>query len=144
MLSGVAGAGTRGEVRATVRKSLAKPATGDDTPCHATPKTSFSPRAGPHDPHGIHGAIRQRLEQSDEPYDLPADELLTLAAYAAGPRIEVFLEHLAVGAELPEMALFLRPDRYVNVPLAATYQAACRGMPAFWRDVLEGREPQVS
>jgi hypothetical protein len=99
---------------------------------------------GPQGPYGIHGAIRQRLEQSDEPYDLPAGEPLTLAAYAAGPRIEVFLEHLAVGAELPEMALFLRPDRYVNVPLAATYQAAYRGMPAFWRDVLEGREPQVS
>jgi Protein of unknown function (DUF4058) len=99
---------------------------------------------GPQGPYGIHGAIRQRLEQSDQPYDLPADEPLTLAAYAAGPRIEVFLEHLAVGAELPEMALFLRPDRYVNVPLAATYQAAYRGMPAFWRDVLEGREPQVS
>jgi hypothetical protein len=96
---------------------------------------------GPHDPSGVHGSIRQRLEQTDEPYDLPADEPLTLAAYAAGPRIEVFLEHLAIGAELPDMPLFLRPDRYVNVPLAATYHAAYRGMPSFWRDVLEGREP---
>lgn len=25
-----------------------------------------------HDPHGMHGVIVQRLEQSDEPYDLPA------------------------------------------------------------------------
>jgi hypothetical protein len=96
---------------------------------------------GPHDPYGIHGAIRQRLEQSDEPYDLPADEPLTLAAYAAGPRIEVFLEHLAVGAELPEMPLFLRPDRYVNVPLEPTYRAAYHGMPDFWRDVLEQAPP---
>jgi len=31
--------------------------------------------------------------------------------------------------------------RYVNVPLESTYGEAYRGMPAFWRDVLEGREP---
>jgi hypothetical protein len=30
--------------------------------------------AGVHDPFGMHGAIRQGLEQSDEPYDPPADE----------------------------------------------------------------------
>jgi hypothetical protein len=97
---------------------------------------------GAHDPFGIHGTLRQRLEQSDEPYDLPADEPLTLASYAAGPQVEIYLEHLAVGASLPEIPLFLRPDRYVNVPLEPTYQAAYAGMPAFWRDVLEGRPPQ--
>jgi hypothetical protein len=99
----------------------------------------FSP--GPHDPNGMHGAVRQRLEQSDEPYDLPANEPLTLAAYTAGPQVEVYLEHLAIGAALPEMPLFLRPDRYLYVPLEETYQAAYRGMPSFWRDVLEGRPP---
>jgi len=92
---------------------------------------------GAHDAYGIHGVIVQRLEQSDAPYDLPADEPLTLAAYAAGESIEVYLEHLAVGAALPEMPLFLRPDRYVNAPLESTYQAAYRGVPKFWRDVLE-------
>jgi hypothetical protein len=96
---------------------------------------------GPCDPHGMHGLVRQRLEQSEEPYDLPADRPLTLASYAVGPQVEIYLEHLAVGAPLPEMPLFLRPDRYVNVPLEATYREAYRGMPAFWRDVLEGREP---
>jgi hypothetical protein len=94
---------------------------------------------GPHDPHGMHGVILQRLEQSDELYDLPADEPLTLAGYATGPQVDVYLEHLAVGASLPDMPLFLRPDRYVNVPLESTYQAAYHGVPAFWRDVLEGR-----
>jgi hypothetical protein len=102
----------------------------------------FAP--GAHDPFGMHAAICQRLAQSDEPYDLPADEPLTLAAYAAGPRVEVYLEHLVVGAALPEMPLFLRPDRYVNAPLEPTYQAAYRGMPSFWRDVLEGRPPVAS
>jgi hypothetical protein len=101
---------------------------------------------GRHDPHGMHGAIRQRLEELDEPYpyDLPPGEPLTLAAYDAGPPVEAYLEHLAVGAILPEMPLFLRPDRYVNVPLEATYQAAYRSMPAFWRNVLEGgQSPSV-
>ncbi len=96
---------------------------------------------GAHDPDGIHGVILRRLEQSDEPYDLPEDEPLTLAAYATGTRVEVYLEHLAVGGVLPEMPLFLRPDRYVNVPLEETYGAAFGGMPVFWRDVLEGRPP---
>jgi len=50
---------------------------------------------------------------------------------------------VTVGAVLPEMPLFLRHDRYINVPLEATYQEAYRGMPAFWRNVLEGGEPTV-
>lgn len=92
---------------------------------------------GPHDSYGIHGIVRQRLQRSEEPYDLPADAPLTLAAYAAGPQVDIYLEHIAVGDRLPAMPLFLRPDRYVNVPLEPTQQAAYAGMPAFWREVLE-------
>jgi hypothetical protein len=62
---------------------------------------------------------------------------LTLAAYAAGPQIEIYLEHVAVGSPLPEMPLFLRSDRYINVPVETTYHAAYRGLPAFWRKILE-------
>jgi hypothetical protein len=96
---------------------------------------------GSHDRDGVHGAVLRRLTQSDEPYELPNDESLTLASYAAGPRVGIYLSHPGVDDPLPEMPLFLRPDRYVNVPLEATYQAAYRGMPAFWRAVLEGRSP---
>jgi hypothetical protein len=46
---------------------------------------------------------------------------------------------MAVGDSLVDMPLFLDPDRYINLPLEATYQAAWRGMPAYWREVLEGR-----
>lgn len=92
---------------------------------------------GPYDPSGMHGAIWDRYE--DEPYPLPPGEPLTLASYVAGPRPDVYLEHLAVGRPLVEMPLFLDPDRYVNAPLEPTYQAAYQGMPAFWRDVIEGR-----
>jgi len=45
------------------------------------------------------------------------------------------------GVPLPEMPLFLSPDRYINVPLAATSQVAYRGVASFWREVLEGRRP---
>jgi hypothetical protein len=96
---------------------------------------------GPHDPQGMHGVIHQRLTLSEEPYDLSTDEPLTLVSYASGFKVEICLNHLAVGAVLPEMPVFLRPDRYVNVPLETTYHAAYRGMPAFWKDFLEGRPP---
>jgi Protein of unknown function (DUF4058) len=92
---------------------------------------------GRHDPSGMHGAVLQHLERSDQPYDLPGDEPLTLAAYATGDRIDVYLEHLAVGANLPDMPLFLHPERYVNIPLDSTYHTAYRGLPSFWRDVLD-------
>jgi hypothetical protein len=92
---------------------------------------------GPSDPDGLPGVLRRRLEQSDEPCDLPAQHPLTLASYLAGPRIDVDIEHVAVGSSLRDMPLYLRPDRYVNVPLEATYQGAYAGMPAFWRNVIE-------
>lgn len=100
-------------------------------------------RPGQCDPQGMHGEILTRLGLIDAPYDLPADQPLTLASYAAGPRLEVFVNHVAVGSALPDTPLFLHPDHYVYVPLEETYQAAYRGMPAFWRDVLEGR-PRAS
>jgi hypothetical protein len=97
---------------------------------------------GRHDPYGMHGAILALIDEQREPYDLPRDEPLTLASYAAGPRVEAHLEHVAAGAPLPEMPLFLNPGRYINVPLEPTYLAAYGGMPSFWRDVLEGRTSQ--
>ena len=123
----------------TVEDFAAKAVSALDVGVHLLLLDLFPP--APYDPEGMHGIIRQRLAQSDESYDLPDDEPLTLASYAAGPQVEVCLEHLAVGAALPEMLLFLRADRYINVPLEPTYQEAYRGMPAFWRDVLEGRSP---
>jgi len=40
------------------------------------------------------------------------------------------------------MPLFLDVHAYVNAPLEATYQAAYRGVPAIWREVLERLAPQ--
>ena len=68
---------------------------------------------------------------------------MTLASYAAEflPNLpKIYVEHLAVGLPLADMPLFLNPDRYINLPLEATYEAAYRGMPSFWRNVLEGKQ----
>jgi hypothetical protein len=93
---------------------------------------------GMHDPCGIHSNIVEGVNRSAEPDPPPVTAPLILVSCVAEPGVEVYLEHLAVGSPLIEMPLFLRPDRYVNVPLESTYQAAYRGMPAFWRDDLGG------
>ena len=112
-----------------------KAATGLDRGVHVLLVDLFAP--GTHDPDGIHGAMLRRLQRSEDLYDLPEEAPLTLASYAAGPQTEANLVHLRVGDAIPEMPLFLHPERYINVPLEPTYEAAFRGMPAFWREVLE-------
>lgn len=42
-----------------------------------------------------------------------------------------------MGSPLIDMPLFLTTDRYVNIPLEATYTAAYRGVPAKYKRVLE-------
>ena len=56
---------------------------------------------------------------------------------SAGPRKKAYIEPAAVGRAMIEMPLFLTPERYVNVPLEETYQAAYRGVPRKWKAVLE-------
>lgn len=91
---------------------------------------------GVRDRHGMHAAIWERL--TDEPYDLPTDKPLTLAAYEAGAVVRAYVEHVAPGDDLPAMPLFLRPSRYVQTPLGDTYDAAFAATPKRWRDVLIG------
>jgi hypothetical protein len=50
---------------------------------------------------------------------------------------------LEVGDPLIDMPLFLDADFYVNIPFEATYQTGYRGVPEFWRDVLEGNQPTL-
>jgi hypothetical protein len=92
---------------------------------------------GRDDPRGLHAVVWSQFDEV--PYDFPLAEPLTVASYSAGPPVKAYLEHLAVGGTLPDMPLFLHSDRYIPAPLEATYQRAYRGVPAFWRDVLEGR-----
>jgi hypothetical protein len=94
---------------------------------------------GSYDPHGMHGAIQGLLGDGDDPdpENGPVDEPLAVVSYVAGTPIEAYFEPMAVGGKLPEMPLFLQADRYISVPLEPAYQAAFRGEPLFWREVLE-------
>jgi hypothetical protein len=95
---------------------------------------------GPHDPEGIHGAIAEAV--SGETFGLPADRPLTFVSYSSGPSPIAYLQHPVVGDELPTLPLFLTAERYIDLPLEATYATAWSGVPAFWREVIEGnREP---
>jgi hypothetical protein len=73
-------------------------------------------------------------EEANGPYDVPADQPATLASYAARTVVEVFVEQVAVGAALPEMPLFLDPDRSINVTPEPTDQATYW----LWPKVLQG------
>jgi hypothetical protein len=74
-------------------------------------------------------------------YVVPSDQTLTLVSYRADGMVEAYVEHLTVGDPLSEMPLFVDPDLYINIPLELTYQTAYRGVPDFWRHVIEGNEP---
>ncbi len=90
---------------------------------------------GPRDRNGVHAAIWAEVE--DEPFQLPTDRILTLVSYECDLTTRAYIEPVAVGEILPEMALFLAPHVSVQVPLEATYQAAFAVMPNRWRQVLE-------
>ena len=91
----------------------------------------------PRDPRGIHAEIWD--EMGEGPVDVPPGEPLTLASYVADPDAEIaaYVETTAIGRTMIDMPLFLNAERYVNVPLDATYQAAFAKVPARWREVLD-------
>lgn len=88
------------------------------------------------DPLGLHGEFWQ--EFGPESASTPLDRPLCLASYQAMDPPEAFVEPVSVGDTLPDMPLFYQDSRYVNVPLEQTYQQSWRGVPEFWREVVEG------
>jgi hypothetical protein len=86
------------------------------------------------DPHGIHAAIWRAL--GDRHQQTYTSKPLTLASYDVGEDIIGYVEPIAVGDRLKDMPLFLEEDRYIDVPLEATYRAAWRGVPKHLQQVL--------
>jgi hypothetical protein len=121
--------GSRAEFRAFVEKTADLIQQG----VHLLVIDLFPP--GPRDPQGVHKAIWDEFEEVA--LDLPAGKPLTLAAYDAGPVPAAYVEFVAVGDPLPEMPLFLRPERYVLAPLEATYQTTWDAYPAVLKRLLE-------
>lgn len=90
---------------------------------------------GRRDPNGIHGEIWEEI--AGEEYAALADKPLTLAAYESGLSVRAYVVHLRVGDALPDMPVFLEPEKAVMVPLETTYQAAFNAVPRRWQRVLE-------
>ncbi len=98
-------------------------------------------RPGVFDPHGMHYALKSCLSSHQEHLLPQTPPRSTLATYCLTvPRqIDMFVKHLEADLPLPEMPIYLSPKHFVNVPLEPTYERAWKGMPAFWRDVVEGK-----
>ena len=95
---------------------------------------------GPSDPDGIHAAIWEHFNAEVE--GLAADKPLAVSAYAASKLPEAWIEPVAVGDKLPNGPLLLEPRWHIEVPLEVTYQTAYRGVPEYWREVLEAKQPR--
>jgi hypothetical protein len=120
---------SRHAIRAFARKAVAFLQAG----VHLLIVDPFPP--GPRDPQGIHKVIWDRIR--DEPFQLPPDKPLTVAAYAAGTETVAYVEPIAVGDPLPDMPIFLTADWYVPCPLETTYQTAWEQFPAPLKGPLE-------
>jgi hypothetical protein len=76
-------------------------------------------------------------EFAEQPFTLPADKRLTLAAYVAAPAKTAYVHHVNVGDTLPDMPAWLDDDNYVPVPLETTYRAAWASCPQAMGDFVE-------
>ena len=73
--------------------------------------------------------------------------LAEIEAYDAGPPPAAYVEPIAVGDDLPDMPLFLKPDFYIPAPLEASYQTTWIDFPAELKGLLEtptGNPPENS
>lgn len=89
----------------------------------------------PRDPHGIHKTIWDEI--CVEPFELPPDKPLTIAAYCAGELKTAYVEPIAVGDPLPALPIFLDSRTYVPAPLEETYQTTWRECPSVVREVVQ-------
>jgi hypothetical protein len=87
------------------------------------------------DPQGIHKAIWDEIEA--QPFELPPDKPLTLAAYVAAEVKTAYVHPLGREDILPDMPAWLDEDSYVPVPLEATYQTTWASCPEDMRDAVE-------
>lgn len=89
-------------------------------------------------PRGFHGLNCEAHGQSalevprGRPLQVVAYEVLETGAVRSHP------VPLAIGDALPDMPLFVLPQRFVPLPLEPTYMEAFQGLPRRFRDILEG------
>src|SRR5262249_18224018 len=91
------------------------------------------------DPQGIHKAICDEI--GDRPFELPPDKRLTVVSYRTALILTAYVEPVAVGDDLPEMALFLSAETYVLAPLEEAYRTSWAVFPAAFKELLEPPAP---
>jgi hypothetical protein len=95
----------------------------------------------PRDPFGMHKLIWDEVHEED--FAFPAGKDRLLASYQVNAEIVAYVEPLAVGDALPDMALFLTRDLHIKVPLDMTYEAAWTASPEEMRSAVQtGVMPQ--
>lgn len=93
------------------------------------------------DPHGIHQEIWKEIADPDSEVP-PRRKPLTLAAYIASDppedlEIQAIVKAVAVGDTLPDMPAYLGYNRFVPIPLEATYMSAWNSCPFAMRHLIE-------
>jgi hypothetical protein len=88
------------------------------------------------DPQGIHKVIWEEIKE--EPFELPPDKPLTLAAYSAGVPMKAYVEPVTVGDLLPDIPVFLDSATYILAPLEPTYLATWETCPEPMRELIAG------
>ena len=88
----------------------------------------------PRDPQGLHKVIWDEIQ--DEPFELPPDKPLTIAAYSAGETMTAYVEPVAAGDSLPSLPIFLDARTYVPAPLEGTYQMTWDKCPGVVKEVV--------
>jgi hypothetical protein len=89
------------------------------------------------DPKGVHPVIWGGAARN---YHFDAGQPLTCVSYVAGLQPAAFVKSTSVGDRLPDVAIYLTPEKHVLVPLESTYLAAYAEVPDIYRDILEGRK----
>lgn len=120
----------------SIRKFLGKLDEALERGCHLLVIDPHPPTV--RDPNGLHARFwTDVVGQPDSP-GVTTDESLAVMAYRSDVVPTAYFTPFAIGGPLPEMPLFLDPDRYIDVPLERTYQNAWKSVPARWKRVIEG------
>jgi hypothetical protein len=93
----------------------------------------------PRDPKGLHKLIWD--EVVDEPFDLPPDKPLTVAAYLGGEAPMAFVDFVGMGDALPSAPIFLSDSEldYVPAPLEETYNQAWAVYPEDLKEIMQAQ-----
>jgi hypothetical protein len=89
------------------------------------------------DPFGVHRAIWDEFEDEDVLFVFPPGKDRILASYDARRELAAYVEPIAVGDVMPDMALFLFEGRHVKVPLEAAYQTTWSFLPRELQVIVE-------